>query len=129
MSSIWTGTQTEKTNKPDYLLSLTQEKGLYKSFIHIQRSPDGQTTKPKETRTGNQVTTQKEAKSNSCHANNGQACRAWHEETDTAGDTSQEWSPKVSKKPLGLGGINGHLKAGCKPVQVRAPKLWKTNVL
>lgn len=41
---MWTGRQTEKTNKPDYLLFLTQMKGLYKPFIHLQKSPNGHET-------------------------------------------------------------------------------------
>lgn len=32
--------------------------------------------------------------------------------TDTAGDARKEWSPMVSKRPLGLGGINEDVQVG-----------------
>lgn len=49
--------------------------------------------------------------------------KAQHEGTDTAGDPRQERSPKVSMRLLGLGGINGDLKARYKAVQDIAPEL------
>ena len=72
--------------------------------------------KPEEAKTRNQVTTQKESKSNPCQWISAQS-------TDTAGDPRWERSPEVSMRPLGLGGINGDLKARYKAVQDITPEL------
>ena len=68
-------------------------KGLYKSFIHLQKSPNGQTMKPKEAKTRNQVTTQKESKSNPCQ---------WISEQSTAWGNRHCWGPQAGTEPKGL---------------------------
>lgn len=111
--------ETNKLESVSLFIRLRQE--LYEPSVHLQRSPNGQTTKPKERGTRNEESTQKESSRNP-QKQWAIVCNRLRSRTPHWLPNHQSWTEHRAPRASLLTWSDVILKVKSNPIQVTEPK-------